>query len=167
MKEEYKEATSIGSVTLVGFSGSKSFPKKWGNCFSVGTNNKEWYKIVNFNYENFEHLLKQKVISFPVKILELGKNSAVICDNRIPRDYYNERFCIVCTPTDLLPIPQRLEQLLDLQDGTRKEFGNGIVQITYQNKEVLKLKEKWKVEVEPDEIAYQGLLDKEEEIAKK
>jgi hypothetical protein len=117
---EKKLATSVTTVTLVGFI-KNGFPMKRGNCFSMRTDNDEHYKIVNFNYENFEELLERNVIEFPVTIGVIKGNTAVMLDNRIPDEWYSDKFCTTCTPMDLLPLPQRIKQLLDIDRGVREE----------------------------------------------
>lgn len=153
MNEEYKEATGIGSVTLVGVDVRDGYPIKRGNCFSVGTKNKnEWYHILNFSYENLKYLEKQKIIQFPIKILSLSERHAVICDNRIPDEFYQKDFCEICTPRELLPVPQRLKQLIQIQNETRKEHENGLVSITFpKTDKTLELKTRWKAEIIEDQ----------------
>ena len=117
---EKKLATSVTTVTLVGFI-NYGFPMENGNCFSMKTDNDEHYRIVNFNYENLEELLEKKVIEFPITIGIIGGNVAVILDSRIPNEWYSQKFCTTCTPMDLLPLPQRIKQLLDIDRGIREE----------------------------------------------
>lgn len=109
---EKKLATSVTTVTLVGFI-KYSFPMK--------TDNDEHYRIVNFNHENLEELLEKQMIEFPITIGVVGGNVAVILDSRIPDEWYSQKFCTTCTPMDLLPLPQRIKQLLDIDRGIREE----------------------------------------------
>jgi len=112
------EATSVTSVTLVGYMGE--FPRKYGNCFSVTTPEGEM-RIVNFGYENLKELEKRGVVEMPLRIHKLGPRTAAIADPRIPREWYDEKFCTVCTPRDLLPYPQRLQIELEILRGDREE----------------------------------------------
>jgi hypothetical protein len=98
------KANSITSVTLVGVLGDK-FPLRHGNCFSVKTDDGE-KKIVNFFYENLKHLIDNG-LTFPINIESISKHHAIIHDDRIPEDFYETRYCEVCCPTHLLPIPQQ------------------------------------------------------------
>lgn len=117
---EKKQAVRITTVTLVGFI-NYEFPMEHGNCFSMKTDDDKEYKIVNFNYENFKELLERKVIEYPVTIGVIAERTAVILDSRIPNDWYSDTFCSTCTPMDLIPLPQRIKQLLDIDRGLREE----------------------------------------------
>jgi len=111
----------VGTVTLVAYFSDK-FPMENGNCFSmveVGTDN--YYKIINFNHENLEELLKREIIDFPLNVIILGGRTAIMADERIPLDWYSDRFCSVCTPVDYLPTPQKLERLIDIKTGALVE----------------------------------------------
>ena len=99
-------AIGIGGRTLVGYDGN--FPRRHGNCFSLYTDGPS-YDIVNFNAENLDYLLRNGLF-WPIKIVVLGAGIAVINDERIGDRWYQDRFCEVCTPRDLLPITQRLEE---------------------------------------------------------
>lgn len=141
--QEYKHAVSIGSVTLVGIIGTPPFSR--GNCFTVGLKEGGWCKIVNFNYENFTYLKSEKIIEFPIKVLILSDRVGVFCDSSIPEDYYQTEFCTVCTPAKLLPTTQRIKQLIEIQEGFRKEFDNGVVSYTPKNYKASVLKTDVKV----------------------
>lgn len=106
---ETAEAVEISEETLVGFN----------NCFSVMTSQRKHYKIVNFYAEALRSLLHDG-LTWPVKIAVLGEKWAAIHDTRIPRDKYCQSFCEICTPTELLPIPQRLRMALDIASGRLK-----------------------------------------------
>lgn len=130
INQEYKHATGVESVTLVGYGGGE-FPLKRGNCFSVSLQEGGWAQILNFNHENLCNLLAEKLITFPIKVYMLSERHGLFCDSRIPDDYYSEELCTVCTPKALLPAPQRVKQLVQIQKGFREEWENGIVQITF------------------------------------
>jgi len=104
---EVKNAVSIGTRTLVGYFGN--YPIKPGNCFSVNVENENtYYKIVNFGAENLEELISRG-LTWPIKIKVLDGHIAVIHDSRIEDEWYNDHFCGVCCPHNLLPLTQQLE----------------------------------------------------------
>lgn len=149
--------------TLVGSFGD--FPRKFGNCFSVEDEDGKNYRILNFKIENIKELVRRGELSWPIKCEALGEHSAVINDGRIPDDWYMDHFCETCTPLDLLPLPQRLQQLRDIQRGNREEFDNGIVKIkidpvVHQKKEI-----KWTV-VEAEKVSSTYGLGLDEELSK-
>jgi len=117
--DNIKLATRITKVTLVGYFGE--FPMERGNCFSVSVEDERDYRIINFNYENLKKLIEDSVVSFPLKISKLSEGIAIIADERIPDEWYSKRFCETCTPSDLLPVPQKLKHFLDIERGIRKE----------------------------------------------
>lgn len=120
----------VSNCTLVGFS-KNGFPLKRGNCFSVYRGQLEpldidkpyyEYRVLNFNYENLEHLLETKVVSWPIGVVVYEKRFALIHDTRIPNEYYQKHFCEVCCPEDLLPMPQRLALDRMILRGEREIF---------------------------------------------
>jgi hypothetical protein len=119
LADNIKLATDITTVTLVGYFGE--FPMERGNCFSVSVDDERDYRIINFNYENLEKLIEDSVVSFPLKISKLSEGIAIIADERIPDEWYSKRFCETCTPSDLLPVPQKLKHFLDIERGVREE----------------------------------------------
>ena len=118
IQDNIKLAKQITTVTLVGYIGE--YPMERGNCFSVSTDDGE-FRILNFNYENLKKLLKDNVVEWPIKISALSPSHAIICDHRIPDEWYSKKFCETCTPIDLLPVPQRLRHFLDIERGKREE----------------------------------------------
>lgn len=116
------EATEIGSQTLVGYSGP--YPRPSGNCFSLKAEG-NYYKILNFGAENLNYALNNGLITWPIRIHPLSENHAVIHDERIPHNWYQDRFCNLCTPKDLLPITQQLHNHLDILSGAREESNKG------------------------------------------
>ncbi len=118
-------ASRITMHTLVGYSGNK-FPMggKGGNCFSVETDGGE-LRIVNFGMENLEHLISLG-LKWPIRVEDIGSGRGVINDGRIGDRWYSDRFCEACCPKDLIPLPQRLVQLRQIQRGDRKEEGEWI-----------------------------------------
>jgi hypothetical protein len=119
------KATEVGSVTLVGTSDER--PSQWGNCFTVKCDDGKWYRIVNFNHENLEALEKMG-LTWPIECEALSDRVAVIMDGRIGERWYQDRYCEVCTPRDLLPITQRQRHARDIARGRREE-SNGHVMI--------------------------------------
>ena len=102
-------AIETGMHTLV-YYGGKDFPLPRGNCFSVKAENGKYYRIVNFGFENLQHLCKEKGLTWPIKISCIGPEHAVINDERIGERWYQSEFCTTCTPHDLLPLPQQLKE---------------------------------------------------------
>ena len=119
ISDNIKTATDFTTVTLVGYFGE--FPRERGNCFSVSVEGERDYRIINFNYENLEKLIEDEMVSFPLKISKLSDGIAIIADERIPDEWYSKRFCETCTPSDLLPVPQKLKHFLDIERGIREE----------------------------------------------
>jgi hypothetical protein len=122
-------AIRMGMHTLVGALGSP--PYTHGNCFSVYGDDEKEYKIVNFIYENLEHL-GEKGLKWPISCLRLGERTAVIHDPRIGERWYKQTFCEVCTPYNLLPVPQILVHKRDILRERRIEHdNNGFRSVTY------------------------------------
>jgi hypothetical protein len=113
------DAVEIGEQTLVGSFGD--FPRKHGNCFGLITEEGKNYRIVNFIVENLEEAL-ERGLEWPIKIIPITERTAIIHDERIPHDWYMDRWCEVCCPHDLLPIPQKLRQDREIKYGTREEY---------------------------------------------
>lgn len=124
-------ALKITGHTLLGVGGEP--PHSSGNCFSVEADDKREYRIVNFVYENFHHVLKQGV-SWPVKIKVLRDHIAVIHDSRIPDEWYMARFCEVCCADDLLPVPQILAHERQEERGERIDMGHGWIKIDWSKR---------------------------------
>lgn len=92
------EAARIESSTMVGFGGE--FPRKRGNCFSVGIDDNDGtiFHIVNFHAENLEELIKRGIVSWPIEISPIATWHALIVDERIPQEWYKEEkdWCTIC-----------------------------------------------------------------------
>ena len=132
------DAVRMTSMTLVAFCNpDRKFPMPAGNCFTVATAAGNDYKILNFGWENLEHLLNEKTVAWPLKIHPLSERYAVLHDPRIPAEYYPDHFCETCTPRRLQPLPQRLRFDLRVQRGeisvTETEFGE-IITYHYDKK---------------------------------
>lgn len=115
----------VGYQTTVGSFGE--FPRDIGNCFSLHAKHAdgegEW-NIVNFKIENLNELVSDRVLSWPIRLRALSYDIAVICDERIPEDWYSSDYCDCCCPRDLLPGPQRDRQLRQIMRGDRQEDGD-------------------------------------------
>jgi hypothetical protein len=101
----------IAMVTLVGVP-KTGFPLRWGNCFSARLGPEDLapaVKIINFNYENLEELLRRRTITWPIRIvyLDVPRKVALIEDPRVPDGWYQTKYCSICTPRDLLPADQK------------------------------------------------------------
>jgi hypothetical protein len=116
--QKWVKGKSIGGHTLLGVNTSK-YPVKHGNCFDMVISRDKGVKIVNFYVENLEELIRRNEITLPVKIGMISEHCGVIMDERIPHDWYSDRFCEVCCPDRLLPITQRLRIWRDEESGKR------------------------------------------------
>ena len=155
--ENIKLATDVTRVTLVGYFGE--YPRERGNCFSVSVDGDEDYRIINFNHENLEKLIEDKIVSFPIKISKLSDGIAIIADERIPDEWYSKRFCETCTPSDLLPIPQRLKHFLDIERGIREEK---IIEIGGQKIKAVSIKVEPRIVNIPIKITRSGDIEQNE-----
>lgn len=115
----------ITSITLVGVL-KKNFPLRYGNCFSVMAENDQSYRIVNFVYENMQEILRRG-FKEPFKIAVIGTHTAIIHDERIPDEWYSDKYCETCCPVDLLPSIQRMRHLRHIEGGYRIENEYGII----------------------------------------
>jgi hypothetical protein len=125
-------ANELAGMTMVG-AYSDTYPYESGNCFSVIASDGKEYKIVNFAAENFE-ALHQFDCKLPVKIRVLSERHAVIHDERIPDDWYQGKFCEVCCPERLLPIPQQLRIEREKAQGFRQSYGERSYKIDFEKK---------------------------------
>jgi hypothetical protein len=119
--DDLVDAVGWGFETCVGYSGS--FPRLRGNCFDLRTADKQYFKILNFHAENLEYALQHGLIDWPIKIRPMEHRCAVIHDCRIPHDWYMQEFCTICTPDDLLPLPQKLARERDIETGALIYWG--------------------------------------------
>ena len=113
------QALHVTSHTTIGI-WKGEFPIKNGNCFSVMCSDGQSRRIVNFALENLEEAISRGV-SWPIEVKALTDGIAVIHDSRIPDDWYQEGFCEICCPRDLLPVPQRLAHERQIARGERVE----------------------------------------------
>lgn len=122
MKDEtLLNGIEVGGSTLVGYL-AREFPisGNGGNCFTMILENGLSLQILNFGLENLEELVRRG-LTWPVKVIRISGDYGVVCDGRIGDRWYNQEPCSVCTPADLIPIPQRLKQLRRCERGVRKE----------------------------------------------
>ena len=118
--------TEIGSQTLVGTSGA--YPRASGNCFDVICDgHKQSFKIANFHIENLKKLMQFKMIELPIHCYFISDKVALIADPRVPLSWYQNHFCEVCTPFDLLPLPQQLRHKLKMSVNDIVHQENGMV----------------------------------------
>jgi len=107
----------IGMQTLIGVDRSK-YPVKRGNCFSLISEDKIPYQILNFSVENLEEAVKNHGLTYPVKMMVIDDTKlAILCDERIPANWYDSHLCGVCTPDKYLPITQQLPKILGTKCG--------------------------------------------------
>jgi len=128
MDENQLYMTRITTTTLIGVMLDK-FPSDRGNCFSILATDDKQYRIVNFHYENIKMVIELG-IEIPIKIQILGNGMAIIHDERIPDEWYNNKFCEVCCPERLLPYPQILTHQRQIARGERN-VGNEIISIDF------------------------------------
>jgi hypothetical protein len=119
------KASVVTGHTLVGVC-STDFPLSRGNCFSVMADDSHEYRIINFIVENWEEMIRRG-IKPPIQIAVWAKNLAIVHDERIPDDWYREKFCGVCCPEELLPITQQLALDRDYRWGSREKTQGGII----------------------------------------
>jgi hypothetical protein len=101
----------FGTVTLVGYNTSK-FPIKGGNCFSLIDLDGNSHRVVNFGFENLEEWIRlTEQTDITVQCIPKSNRLWEICDERIPKDWYNDWYCTVCTPIRMLPYEQRKKYL--------------------------------------------------------
>jgi len=101
----------IGFVTCVGYF-EKNYPRSCGNCFSLRDVDGTEHNVVNFYYENLkEWMMQTHQTDICVKCIPKSENIWEICDDRIPKKWYAEKYCSVCTPLRMLPMEQRKEEM--------------------------------------------------------
>jgi hypothetical protein len=145
---------NIGLQTLIGSFGN--YPRKHGNCFSMGTDNNDSVRIVNFLVENLEYLLKKKWITYPIKLKSLSDRSgvAIIDDDRIPETFYRKLYCTVCCPSNLLLQEQQDERQRQIESG-ELIIRDGI-EIRKVKATTRKLNAEWTIEPQQDLVSYFG-----------
>jgi hypothetical protein len=154
---EEAEAVKLGGCTYVGHL-EKEFPRKHGNCFGLVTAAGKNYKVLNFNHENFEELLRRKTIEWPVRMrVDSERKLAFLNDPRIPDDWYCASTCNTCSPADLIDTATRLEQLRRIARGEREEtlieegeLAGSIMVKEHVKAEARMLNVKWGVKLEED-----------------
>lgn len=120
------KGVSISTTTLLGVV-TKKYPVSHGNCFSMVADNGKSYNIVNFVCENLEEAIRREKLTLPVTLHILGdvdnSKTAIMYDERIPTQWYSNKFCSVCTPVHLLPTCQLIERGLDIKSGRLRVNG--------------------------------------------
>lgn len=127
-KENIHQMDEVTTVKMAGqFYDIKSGKYPSGNCFSVSTaDGSKNFRIVNFGYENLKLLLNMKIVAWPVQVYALDESTAIIADSRIPDRFYDNMFCTICCPFDLLPLPQQMNRSLLKERGSIRDLGDGI-----------------------------------------
>ena len=125
-KDQAINGIRIGEQTLAGHIGA--FPREDGNRFTIFISEKESYRIVNFHAENLRELLKRKVVEWPIKIIPISKDEAIICDERIPDGWYHPEQGFPCWPVNSFAASQKPSMNRRLSnvfgDATLKQKGN-------------------------------------------
>lgn len=112
MREVLTLPIRVGFVTLAGYIRQGSPPFRSGNCFSLCDESGISHRVVNFHHENLIEWMKvsgQKDIR--VRCIEKSDSIWEVCDERIPKEWYNSEYCTTCTPLRMLPRQQRLNYL--------------------------------------------------------
>ena len=113
----------IGMQTLIGVGSIEKYPISHGNCFSLNYTDGS-VRILNFVLENFQKLLDDKTINFPVDVFLLQKGYGMLCDPRIDTNWYKNEMCSVCSPTHLMSIPQLIKKLTQVKSRQVQIFKN-------------------------------------------
>ena len=139
-------ATAVGGVTLV------------SHLYEDGAGP---LRIVNFNYENLSYLLDTHVLPWPIKVLQIGKRTAIVYDPRVPDEFFDAKWCTVCCPERLLPMPQRIHRRMSMKrkEITVKRLRNTdgsllIMESRSVHSGTRLLKGRWTVETKPAEIIF-------------
>ncbi len=119
-------ATKLTGMTLVWY-GEGKYPMPRGNCFSVATEEGETLRIVNFGAENWQEMLKREKIELPIKVKKIYGKTAIVFDERIPPEWYDDHWCEVCCVDEHLPISQKIQMELSLARGQTEKLGGGCV----------------------------------------
>ncbi len=149
-------ATELGEQTLLGIPEvpTSGKPNQIGNCFSLegGSGDKRWSRrIVNFYLENFRYVTNHGVL-WPIKILPLSERVAIIFDERIPAEWYNNRYCETCCPESLLPHPQVMAHRLQEVRGERTTSkGDGQVRFGVKSFDVTRIDPNKRAKLDGDE----------------
>lgn len=112
----------IGGSTLVGYDVRNGFPIRGGNCFDLIDVDDMRHRVVNFGYENLIEWMKRTgQTDITVRCIPKSDRLWEICDDRIPKEWYNKSYCTVCTPIRMLPFEQRKEYLKNKKFSKTKE----------------------------------------------
>ncbi len=136
-------ATEIGEQTCLGvLSIRDGKPQSSGNCFSLEGKNKNgrWsLRIVNFYVENLRYVLTHG-ITWPIKVMRLSERVAIVHDERIPEEWYNQRYCETCCPEDFLPCSQVMARRRQEARGERTIIkGDGEVRFGVKSFDVVRI----------------------------
>jgi hypothetical protein len=95
---EVINAVEYSGGTMVGSFGK--FPRTVANCFDIRDDAGEYWRVVNFRWENLQELLRRRVVAWPVRCERVGERWVQIADTRIPEDWYSP-LCATCWPVEL------------------------------------------------------------------
>lgn len=148
--------------TLIG--PSKGYPVKRGNCFSIECDDGKEYRIVNFNVENYEKCIELGVDNIHIK--PLSDKIAIIHDERIPENWYDEKYCTTCCPFDLLPEPQKMEyERKDFRgEITRYDDTNMISEIIHSPLSLGDVYPEFKEYIKPRKLSQEWTVELEETL---
>ena len=150
------KATSLGFASCVGvIADEKDFPLNKGNYFSLTAEDGKGYEIANFWYEDFDYLIRNKIIEFPVNIKVLEKKWAIISDNRVPFKFYSETS--YRAPEKYWSLKDRLIRQQKIDTGVIKIFDGYETQEIKATKRTLNVK--WSIDATQDLSIYNSKFD--------
>jgi hypothetical protein len=90
--------------TLVAYQNRGMPPWPKGNCFALvvdpQSRDAPRFQVVNMHAENFGRIVRDLGIE-TVEIRKLGDRHCLITDTRIPREWFLEKPCELCTPVSI------------------------------------------------------------------
>jgi hypothetical protein len=133
----------------------KDFPLNHGNYFSLDAEDGKGYEIANFWYEDFDYLIRNKIIEFPVNIKVLEKKWAIISDNRVPFEFYSETS--YRAPEKYWSLKDRLIRHQKIDTGIIKIFNGYETQEIKATRRMLDVK--WSIEATQDLAIHNSKFD--------
>ena len=163
----------MGGQTMLGVisnSLKQGIPVDGGNCFDLIDDDDKSHRILNFCSENFKYITnKLNLMDVEVSLVEKSDVLWIIKDERIPQEWYNKEYCLVCTPIRMLPFEQRRKYLSEhkfkkytdesgakwtIIKGKEPKWNEGVIYAPYIPKT---LDGNWKVELKQDLESYNNL----------
>lgn len=99
-----KIKAKIGGMTLIGVIKNNDGPTEFGNCFSFTTLPDQPFdggiKCVNMNAESAEVAFEKFLDDELVEVERFDDGYAYITDERIPKEWLQEKICHICCPSD-------------------------------------------------------------------